>query len=1002
MKVVPALFVGCFAFLLASFPARNPDLFRHLAMGRQLATNFHLPLDDVQEGESSLGYQGWLYDLFCYGVYSAGGGESLVLIKALLVAGIAVLLFQLSRSGAGWLVPALCTILALLAMSSQLGLQPAIISCFFFALALWIYRKEMQTQVSAGPSAPPSLFLPWPLLCLFVIWVNTDSGFLLGLGTIALCGLGTFLDGCFLADAAASKENHNTSTFPKLLRWIVSLGILAAACLLNPYFLGAFSLPPNLLDFSSPFQSANFFSSWQAGLAYVLLLGLGVLSFFLNVPRRNLRRLLPWLGLALISGLQVKAVPFFAVLSAPVLSWNFLEWYTRRWAPSAVAGVSPSPNRIGTVCAVVLGLVLLVCAWAGRLQTQPFEPRRWGIEVNPSLAQGAATSRNWQQQGKFGQDTRGLHFSSETADAFAWFCPEEKGVLDRALAAAVLDAPNVPAFRADRLRQARISHVIVYDPDARRLFSMIGKLLAYPGHWPLLYLEGTVAVFGWRDWDPPKRWFQNLELDLNQLAYHPCNEKIVPSSGPQAEPRVRSWWDDFSLAAPGANLDQDEAVFHWLQAGTYLPIAAQRNLLAWEFSRSAGLVASAGNWPVPVCLLECHRRLVFFRPQLPAAGSSRALLPPLDQLALTCQQMFARQRDDTPPALLYLAIRAARRALAANPADHRAYLVLGESYRRLLHHTRERIWASHFKPLVHLRQVQASVALNHVVRLRPRLPVPHLDLFQLYEEMGYLDLARKHLQTYRTLTPSRDPGLDRLDMDLTRLTKQVRENENEFAKKAKGRVLDRALLAIRLGLGGKALELLLESDIAAFGKQGMILELELLLKTGRAKEVREWLAGDQARKAKATLGEISYYWFRAQALAAWGDYALAEEEFTHLSLAWRKADLLEPRLKIALAVSKQVLDEQPFGKFAPQFLSHIPFRVEFRTGILAFARNLRQEANALVLRALLALEMGKIENTRTSLQTALDLWQSEAAAASGAGLDFNARTIAQHCLQWLK
>src|SRR5262249_31473458 len=146
------------------------------------------------------------------------------------------------------------------------------------------------------------------------------------------------------------------------------------------------------------------------------------------------------------------------------------------------------------------------------------------------------------------------------------------------------------------------------------------------------------------------------------------------------------------------------------------------------------------------------------------------------------------------------------------------------------------------------------------------------DLSWLYREMGCLDLALKHLRTYRQLvqksghSPERRAPLhdqvDRSDFNLNDLAEKILEKERKYGEIAQGlRVLDSAALAIQLGLAGKALDLLLESDIAAFGQQGMILELELLLKTGRVKEVREWTGGQQAGKAKAMLGEISFFWF---------------------------------------------------------------------------------------------------------------------------------------------
>ena len=70
----------------------------------------------------------WLYDLFSYSVYSVAGGAGLVFAKALLVAGVGLVLLRLSRTGTGWWLPMACTVLALLAMGTRLMLQPVVAS----------------------------------------------------------------------------------------------------------------------------------------------------------------------------------------------------------------------------------------------------------------------------------------------------------------------------------------------------------------------------------------------------------------------------------------------------------------------------------------------------------------------------------------------------------------------------------------------------------------------------------------------------------------------------------------------------------------------------------------------------------------------------------------------------------------------------------------------------------------------------------------------------------
>jgi hypothetical protein len=1015
------LFVSTLAFLLASFPARTSDLWMHLANGRLLA-----------QGEYSFGADAginhaWLYDILCYGLYSGLGGPGLVLFKALLVVGLALLLLHLSWSGQGWWAAAFCTALVLLAMSTRLLLQPATISYFLLALTLWLlWPHPGKDETEKPPSSFP--LPPWPLLVLFVIWVNMDSWFVLGLGTVALVWLGQVLD-----EALADRGPQRMS-FSSLLRPVFTFALLAVVCLLNPSHVHVFELPPDLAwsgpagslasgRTMSPFGGVFLatFGLRPSGLAYYSLLVLGLLSFVLNLPRWHWQRFLPWLGLAFLSAFQVRAVPFFAVLAGPVLAWNLQELLVRHFDPrQRNQPIWERTLLAGRVLMGVLGLVLLVCAWPGWLQGKPYEPRRWAVETPPSLERGAATIRRWHQEGKLGPDSRGLYLSRETAYAFAWFCPEEKGMLVDDLTSAVLGASGSAGDWRVRMRAAGIDHVILYDPDRGRLLTALDGLLADPEQWPLLCVEGDLAIFGWRDLpkagahDPFRSW----QLDLNELAFRPSSDKKAPATRPDQESRERPWWAAFWKPAPPASIDSDEAKLHLFHAEALRRSALRRHLAAWEASQSAALVGAAGGWgeqgnPLGG-LLNAHVRLVLLRPQVPAPGSKVDTLPGLARVALALQNRFGRQRDDTPPALLYLAVRAARRALAVNPADAKAYLSLGESYLRLFHSTRERAWSEQLPELAQLRRAQASAALNQAVSLKPDFAQAHLSLVELYREMGYLDLALQHLRTYLQLIheggPSRESDAEqlreqeaRLQEELSQLAKVVDGALDSYTVASSGKpVVDRALLARQKGLAGKARDLLLESDVAAFGSQGMALELELLLRTGRAKDVRDWTDSEQ----KAALGASSYHWLRAQALAASGEYDLAQEECVELANSLTLTPLgKEPvnfRRMIAQMIGQAVLDEQPGGGNLIYLLRRPFARAEFPNQIAGFARGLRREADVTVLRGLIALEEGEVDAARDSFRTALALWKDEASAASGAGLDFNGRVIAQGCLEWLK
>ena len=119
-----------------------------------------------------------------------------------------------------------------------------------------------------------------------------------------------------------------------------------AACLLNSNHFHAFTLPPELeltragellendpqfhLLFISPlrkdyYQPAAIGLS-VAGLAYWPLLALSLISFVFLFDRQPWRRLLVWLGFALLSLYNVRTIPFFAIVAGPIMALNWQDF----------------------------------------------------------------------------------------------------------------------------------------------------------------------------------------------------------------------------------------------------------------------------------------------------------------------------------------------------------------------------------------------------------------------------------------------------------------------------------------------------------------------------------------------------------------------------------------------------------------------------------------------------------------------------------------------------
>jgi hypothetical protein len=764
------------------------------------------------------------------------------------------------------------------------------------------------------------------------------------------------------------------------------VAVLVAAAAANPAHLGGFALPAELGTWTarpavtSPFEPAylTVLGGSPAALAYYPLLGLGLLSFLLTLPRWRWARFLPWLALAVLSAWQARAVPFFAVVAGPVLAWNLQDLFARRPRPA----VGPRWRAVTSTLTAVLAAAFLVSAWPGWLQRPPFEPRRWAVELPAGLEQAAAAVGRRHAERVWPPGSRTLHLSRDTASAFAWFCPEDEGVLDDRLAAAVAGDEGLPASADEGLRAAGIGRVVVHAADRGLPLLALTRLLAEADRWPLFHLQGGVAVFGHRD------LFRGRELDLDRLAFRPAEGEKAPPAPVSAR---RRWWDAFWQPAPPSTGDRDQAAVLLLKAEVLRQAAPVRHLRAWEAAQAAGLAAAAGCWVGPEGAADAAVRLTVFRPPVPGPGGA---LPPITRFTFDCQRLFALARDDAPPGLLYAAVRAARRAVSANPADAVGHLRLGQCYLRLLAGTRERVWALRLPQLAQLRQAQASAALNRAVTLNPGLARAHLELGRLYQRFGYLDLALAHLRAYRDA--ARGDGPEAVpDAELADLTAVVDRQRAEWAREsARRRVADRARAAVEHGLAGAARALLLESDVSAFGAEGTELELDLLLRTGRADEVRDWSASE----LKGSLGAVRYHWLRAQALAAGGDYAAADTELAELAGEEAPAPARTAGVFAALT-GRAVLGEQPAGLDLPAALARVLARFEFQSALGQVAAGLAGRADAAVVRGLLALEAGEVDRARAGFRAALAY---SAETPSGGGLDFNGRPVAHDALELLR
>ena len=1015
------------AFLLAFFPIRNSDFLQQLAVGRLLTQGefrfgedpFTWTSEPASWANAVTGQKivwvnhSWLFGLGAYLLYLLEpAGHLLVVVKSLLLVGLAGVMLQLSRRvGQRLWIPVLCTTLAVVVLSPRLNLQPFLLSYFCLGLTLWLLERPRllrETRAAAGTPAPTAgrdQRSWWLLPVLFALWVNLDSWFLLGPLVVGIYWLGEVLQQTVGPKRTGTDEAPAGSA--TTLGLVFAAGL--AACLLNPNHIHAFTLPAqlglseaasilrNVGQFAPAFASPVVIGGTYfhphiglsvAGLSYFVLLLLGLVSLFLGTPHWG-RRLL-FAALAALSLWNASVIPFFAIVAGPTLALNLLDAHTAR-AANQLLGMRTTPAAprwlvAGRFLSILALLLLLVASVPGWLQARPYNQRRvgWGLDPDPSLKAAAQTIAGWRKQHLLPPQDQAhwCNTNPDLAQALAWYCPgermyidqrinlfpkttEEYIVLRRSLAKGSEEqvAQDVSSWR-DIFRARSIRFLLFYDPDLQQpSASVLFRRFASPNEWALLYMDGRTAIFGWidpenketpngnKDQAAPDP-YKELRLNLDREAFGPQCQP-APAQRPARAPQQREWYTELWDSTPMRPLDANLEQMAWLHFISQRDVYQANNWLVWETPqvgrlRGAGLQSANPmlGGPAMAWQTALATHLAFhFTPRNwprdnPAARNGNPTMNPLQGLARHLLLTHQFNSDQGPPGSLFLALRAARRALAANPDNAQVYMRLGLIYNDLSRSTREHAQLQTPSLLTLIRHAQTVAALNQAVKLDPDLEYAHSLLSGLYEEQGYYDLFIKHRrEQVRCLrkngglageTPDQAAArLAQLEQQLQLGETRLKEQDDKFEVQATNKSpLERAALALsqkgpkywldarqgqgrpeRFGLAEKALQSLEQSqteDLIVKTPNGNfalggIAQVDLWFLQGQLDKVRDNLGPDSRTLLgyHPDMGYPAYDMYQVVLAAASGDYEAAEKACD---------DLLEAKVgsRLARDVSREV------------------------------------------------------------------------------------------------
>jgi hypothetical protein len=642
---------------------------------------------------------------------------------------------------------------------------------------------------------------------LFLLWVNCDAWFFLGPITVALYLIGeTLLQTMgrvtFRPEALSPVERKKL-----FLVLVAGLAVCVINPYHFRVFrvpddlnseaikeIRSFETGAEIAIDVSPFEPRFFgptraiFRPMNLSIAqwcYYPLVLLGLVSFVLNLKQGSWSRFLIWGAFFLLSAWQYVNIGFFAVVAGPLTALNFQDWLAGRY------GEVPSIQRRYVAAAqaaralVLLMLVTMIAllfypyydpelARPGREQALGLihsrGPLGWSIFQEASWSQCAEQMHEWRQAGQL--PGRAFYFNWQQQPSYAaWFDPPERLVdpqtkqshwnglafMDRRFN---LYSTNTireffdvyhklretglspQALRHPVLKEIfakyDISHLVIdartlgevldaNDPTrSRKTTAPLVDLLLYDNDattgkkkWELLrYVDGRTAILAWTE---SPRW-----PELEKLRYDPVSDAFhAPKQLPPAD-GVPLGSGSSSLAALMSGnvreppLGADEARWHLQRAEQE---SYKQQLLgniyesltkAWEFPATglSGMPPALGGWPY----LRLAPRML-----------------PLPEL------------DATVEAEIWLAIRAARRALAERPEDGDAYYELFQAYTQWQRLGIERSLSPvRMNPMRHF-QIMAALRAATLLKTTKASPWDlHLQLASRYAGQHLLDVTVHH------------------------------------------------------------------------------------------------------------------------------------------------------------------------------------------------------------------------------------------------------------------
>ncbi len=331
------------------------DIWYHLGAGKYFIEHKTVPTHDVFSftayGQPWVAHE-WLYQIILFLVYQLGASYSLIIFTALIVlASFFFIFLALRQLKINILISIPLIILASFAVTFHAHTRPHVITNCLLTLYLLILLSYKYNSTFRNRGN-----LLWLLLLVQFFWANMHSGMILGFGLFALFGIMELLH---YSLAQRFRWLSHTSLLPKESFFILKVaGAMFLVSFLNPNLHKALLYPfiviskPDFMERIGELRTPllHVFRHSDYFVAFLLLLGIGMVSFILNRKHLELTNLAIFL-IGTTTGIRtVRNLPIFSLLAVPIIAINLQNVFNRRL-------LTRISKQIYTICYLILLLV---------------------------------------------------------------------------------------------------------------------------------------------------------------------------------------------------------------------------------------------------------------------------------------------------------------------------------------------------------------------------------------------------------------------------------------------------------------------------------------------------------------------------------------------------------------------------------------------------------------------------------------------------------------------